>query len=204
MTRLILTLSLLALTSGCVGSVSIDGEPDRPRRDTTTPGEDPAAPAGDDTVATPEAPVADLSPAFEASPERVKLLPFRARRARLVHLTGLPSDDPVFETLDHYRYELGDHDYANGLRPDQNWTAQRISTWVRAILPICSHASLAARFPDFPDQPDAFVLSAYGRRATADDRATLTESLDGLDLDRDATARAACVALLSTTEFVAR
>jgi hypothetical protein len=197
--RLILITSLLALTTGCVGAISVDGEPDGPRRDApTSPG------AAGDAPASPEGPAADLSPAFEVSPERVKLLPFRARRARLVHLTGLPADDAAFETLDFYRFELGDHDYANGLRPDQNWTAQRISTWVRAVLPICAHPALAARYPDFPDQPDAFILAAYGRRATADDRATLTESLAGLDLDRDAAARSACVALLSTTEFVAR
>jgi len=135
--------------------------------------------------------------------ERTKLsvLPFHVRVNKLTGLVGLPKDHEVFDDLMYYRFELGDHDYARGVRPNLNWDASKIGTWVRAVIPVCESAAFAERYPGFPGDLDAFVLSAYGRRATSDDYAALADGMSGLD---EATSRrTACVAMLTAAEFIA-
>lgn len=143
--------------------------------------------------------------AFEAARDKLLLLPFDVRLNRLASVAGVPASDPIFDEVRRQRYELGDHDYANGTAPDLTWTASRMAVWLRAVEPVCASQAMRDRHPSLRDGLDDFVLAAYGRRATPDDYAAYDEEVAASGaLDPDAERRAMCLALLSTTELVAR
>lgn len=199
---------------GCVGDIARDDLP--PSEDpagTGDPGEAPPAETAPTTPAGRPAPAAGTTAApgaaaeisgFALPAEQLQLLPFGVRLSRLVGVVGLPATDPVYEALRANRTALGDHDYANGIKPDNTWTALRVSEWVRGLKPVCASAAMRARYPALPDSLGALVGAAYGRSPRAEDQKHVTESLAGLTLDERARYQTICLAVLSSLEFLAQ
>lgn len=132
----------------------------------------------------------------------VALLPFDVRLAKVARVAGLPIDDPALAQLRARRFELGDHDFSIGVRPDSSWSVSRIGAWVKALKPVCASPVMRHRYPSLPQNLDAFVLAAYGREATNDDRAAMTEAVSALDAESKH--ELVCLAVLSSLEFVSR
>ncbi|MFT5357067.1 MAG: hypothetical protein ACI9KE_004297 [Polyangiales bacterium] len=144
-------------------------------------------------------------PAFESSREAVTLLPFDVRLRRVADAAGVPPEDPILSELRGARLELGAHDYAAGVPPDLSWSARRMTRWARALRPVCESTSFRTRYPVLRDSMEDFTLAAYGRRATPEDYDAFDAAMAGAeDLSEDAAYRAMCIALLSSTELVAR
>lgn len=140
---------------------------------------------------------------FELAIEQPQLLPFNVRIGRVAAVIGLPTTDPVFDLLRKNRTSLGDHDFANGQQPDRLWTASRMSLWVRSLQPICASKAMRDRYPSLPADLGALIENAFGRPATDEDRAIVTEALASApELDETIRYQTACLALLSSAEFV--
>jgi hypothetical protein len=144
------------------------------------------------------------APAFEVARNQVELLPFRVRLARVAQVAGVTTDDPMLEEIRARAAELGDHDFATGVRPNLAWTAARMSTWVKALKPVCTAEAFRARYPDLASDPSALIAAAWGRTATEADLADVTAALDGVAIDDEERTQAVCFAVLSAVEFVAR
>lgn len=171
------------LLSGCLGDIEIL------RR-----GEEPAEPAPTST---------EGSEAFDLAIEQPQLLPFNVRLGRLAAVVGVPTSDPVFDLVRKNRTSLGDHDFANGQQPDRLWTASRMSLWVRSIKPVCASKVMRDRYPNLPADLGALIENALGRPASDEDRAIVTEALaSAAELDEATRYQTACLALLSSGEFV--
>jgi len=185
---------LVALAVGCSGQISDPlGSEGSAGETATRPGE----------TAGPTAP-GETGTAFELPRDKLLLLPFDVRMNMLAAVVGVALDDPMFDDLRAHRYELGDHDYASGTAPDLSWTASRMTVWLRALRPVCASDAMRARYPSLRDSLDAFVLAAYGRRATDGDRAAYDEAVGGAGLTADEEHRAMCLALLASAEMVAQ
>ncbi|HLU66679.1 MAG TPA: hypothetical protein VKZ63_10410 [Kofleriaceae bacterium] len=159
-----------------------------------------AAPGCEAEVASPD----EETPDFEVARTQVELLPYRVRLARVAQVAGVAQDDPILTVLRESRLELGDHDYASGVRPDLRWSASRMGAWVKAILPVCDSEAMQARYPDLIDDPGALIAAAYGRDATEEDLTAIDQALEGASLDDAERRRAICLAILSSAEFVVR
>lgn len=199
MQRTICLLTLMSLL-GCTGQLRESlrlGDTDEAPGAPTTPGE---------PVMTPTEPVIpEVTPAFERARDKLTLLPFEVRHRRLAALADRPLDDAIFEALDYHRYELGDFNYAQGIRPDRTWTAAKLATWVRALLPICGSQALRQKYAGRTAlNVQGFIEDAYGRPATQEDVDMVQEVLQEEKLEGDVAFEAACIALLSSTEFVAQ
>ena len=90
------------------------------------------------------------------------------------------------------------------MKPDTSWTSSRLTTWVKALKPVCTSPAMRARYASLPDKLDDLVLAAYGRRATPDDRRIVDEALAGAPLDEPGRYEVTCLTILSSLEFVAR
>jgi len=184
MTRLlgVLALAAASMLPACTGDIEIL------RR-----GEAPNAPAATN----------EESEAFELAVEQPQLLPYNVRLGRLSAVVGVPTSDPVFELVRKNRTGLGDHDFANGQQPDRLWTASRMSLWVRSLKPVCASKAMRDRYPELPADLGALIENAFGRPATDEDRAIVTEALStASELDEATRYQTACLALLSSAEFV--
>jgi hypothetical protein len=182
---------------GCLGDIA------------TSPGkgsDDPKAdddPSGTPDPSNPAAPAGPGSSAFDVTSDQPQLLPFGVRLRRLAAVVGVPETDAVFELVRQNRTGLGDHDFANGQQPDRLWTANRMSLWVRSLKPVCASAAFKAKYPSLPGSLGALVEAAYGRAATADDRAAIDEALAAASgLDEGTRNQTICLAILSAAEFV--
>ena len=166
---------------------------------------DPAArtPAQTQLTARAQSTTAGTPTYFAVPADTPQLLPFRVRMARVMAVSGLPAGDPALAELRANRTQLGDHDFANGLRADNTWSALKMVTWVRAIQPVCRSAAMQQRYPDLPAQLPALIEVAWGRSATAQDLALVQEALTGLTLTAASRRETLCVAVLSSMEFVA-
>lgn len=163
------------------------------------------APEGPESPRSPRAPELGDPQAFDARPEAVELLPFETRLQRVADIVGLPTDDAVFGEMHARRLELGGHDYGAGVAPDLSWSARRLVSWARAVLPVCASPAMRERYPDFREGIEDFTIAAYGRRVETADREALEDAIaSAADLDDDARYRATCVALLSSSELVVR
>ena len=131
------------------------------------------------------------------------LLPFDVRLTKLARVLDVDPSSPVLEAIRARRLELGDHDYAAGVKPDLTWTPTRIGTWVKALKPVCTSQEMKARYPALPERLDHLVLIAYGRDVTEEDKADVAEAL-GTALDSASAYQTVCYAILSSLEFVAR
>ncbi len=169
-------------------------EPEAPPASATPGGPAPAAPGPPGS-----------QPALFALPKgHVKLLPFSVRLSRIAEVTGLPVDDPLYDTLRANRLSLGDSDYANAKPPLEGWSAALLGTWVESVRPLCRAPSVIARLSPMPGKLPALIEAAYGRAALPDDTAILAESLSGLELAPERVAETVCVSVLSSLEFVAQ
>lgn len=164
------------------GDAGDAGEPDRPPR---TPG--------------PEA----IDTPFEPPGSEVELLPFHVRLANLAAVAGVHADDPMFMALLDRRFQLGDHDYANGIAPDLKWTPERMETWVKAVRPVCDDPRFQARYPDLATDPSALARAAFARDPSPEELQAFAEVQAG-QLDGAGRYRMSCLAVLSSLEFVAR
>ena len=142
-------------------------------------------------------------PDLQVARGQVELLPFRVRLSRVAQVAGVATDDPLLETMRAHALELGDHDFASGVRPDLRWTSSRMGIWVKSLLPVCDAEAVQARYPSLADDPGELITAAYGREPTGDDLAAVDEALVDLT-DPAERFRATCLAILSSVEFVAR
>jgi len=142
------------------------------------------------------------APAFDVPKNQVELLPFRVRLARIAQVAGVATDDPMLDEMRARAAELGDHDFATGVRPNLSWTAARMSTWVKALKPVCTSEAFRTRYPDMANDPSALIAAAWGRAASEADLADIDAGLDGLDSEERT--QAVCFAVLSSVELVAK
>lgn len=191
-------LALLATSLlGCTGIISGD----RPSGST---GGDPAAVVpGSDGEPGAKEPKAEL-PRFKVPAQFPVLLPFDVRISRLSAVVGLPYGDPAFDTLRANATQLGDYDYANGLEPDNTWTAFKLSLWVQSLKPVCSSQAMLARYPGLPESLGPLVEAAYGRALSDQDSADMTAALGALPLSPESRSQTTCLAVLSSLEFLAQ
>ncbi len=153
----------------------------------------------------PVGPAAAGTPSLFALPKgQIKLLPFSVRLSRLAEVTGVPAADPLYDTLRANRLSLGDYDYANAKPPLEGWSATLLGSWIESVRPVCRAPAVIARLSPMPAKLPALIEAAYGRPASAEETAVLTESLTGLDLAPDRVVETVCVAILSSLEFVAQ
>jgi hypothetical protein len=130
----------------------------------------------------------------------VKLLPFDVRVRRTAAATGVPVDDAVFDAARAQRLALGAHDFTNGTAPDLQWNAQRMATWIAAMLPVCRDPRVRSYLGDWRQGGVAkFVQGAFGRASTDDDLADLSAALA---VSGDDGWVATCLSLVSSAEMV--
>jgi hypothetical protein len=140
---------------------------------------------------------------FDIPADEVELLPFHVRVANLSAVAGVTSDHPMFTEMFARRYQLGDHDYANGIAPDLRWSAQKMETWVVAIKPICDDPTFQARYPTLVTDPAPLVKAAFAREPVEDELQALADVQVGIT-DTATRHRMVCLAVLTSLEFVAR
>jgi hypothetical protein len=141
---------------------------------------------------------------FEVPKTGIKLLAFSIRLDRIAATTGLPLTDPAYATLRENRLLLGDHDYANAKPPQESWSAARLVNWVESVRPICRAPAVSSRFLPMPARLPALIEAAYGRAALPEEIAAFTDEQKGLTLTPPKLVETACVAVLSSLEFVAQ
>lgn len=132
------------------------------------------------------------------------LLPFDVRLAKVAKVVGVETTDPLLEPLRARRYDLGDHDYSKGVKPDTTWSSARLGTWVKALKPVCASPAMRTRYPALPEKLGELMLAAYGRNATDEDRKAVEEAVAATALDSESQYQVVCLAVLTSLEFVAR
>ncbi len=137
-------------------------------------------------------------PTFNIKRNSIKLLPFTVRLTKIQSLLG-PNDGALLSDLLARQNELGSYDYANGVNQELTWTETRIGTWVKAIQPICTSASIKGKFP-YPGSATAFVKAAYGRDLSEIDQEMLSQvaAAGGTNVQKF---EALCTVVLSSLEF---
>ena len=180
------------LISGCDAAID---SPSAPLQTVVVPGTQGAGP-----VAPPARMRSEK--AFTPSSDRVALLPFQVRLNKLAAIAGVPASDPMFAQLQARKLDLGAHDFGSNVAPDLTWSAQRMSTWVQALFPVCDDSRLKARYPDWRTSLDAFSRAAWGRPSTADDLRLLDEA--AAEEPAATRWRASCLTLLSSLELVSQ
>jgi hypothetical protein len=147
---------------------------------------------------------APLPPAFVISRDNSQLLPFHIRLSKLQRVTGLTQDDPAFGEIMRNRYALGDHNYGQGIGADLSWSAAKMSTWVRALKPVCASEAMLTRYPALPEHLNELVISAFGREVTEDDLAIVEDALAQGNVPEAQRYETTCLAILTSMEFVGR
>lgn len=142
------------------------------------------------------------APELTVTNERLRLLPFSVRLARVAAVTGVAEDDPILAELHRRAIDLGAPDFANGIAPDPLWNATKMSVWADALQPVCESDAMRARYPSFPESLPAFIEAAYGRHPTPDDAVALEPILGAVALDDGRRYVLACTVLLSAAELV--
>lgn len=202
--KILVTLTALIFGAGCAGEFDLSADPDSTQvlfpggevdenGNIVTPG-----------TANPEGESVPLTPAFQIEKNEVRLLPFHIRMAKLSRVVNLPVEDPIFDEVMAHRYDLGDHNYGQSVGPDLSWNASKISVWVDAIRPVCASEAMALAYPTLPEELNALLLAAYGREATTDDLADYDAVLADVTLSDAERYEAVCLAVLTSSEFVAQ
>ena len=163
-------------------------------------GDDAGDDAGDDTPEPTDPPPDDP---FQIPVDEVELLPFHVRAQNLVTLSGQTADHAMFTELYARRYQLGDHDYANGIAPDLRWSSQKMETWVVALKPICNDPAFQAMYPTLVNDPAPLVRAAFARDPNSEELLAFTEVQAGIT-DTSLRYRMVCLAVLTSLEFVGR
>jgi hypothetical protein len=170
--------------------------------DTGTPAPGPGTNSG--TPEPGETPAQAELPKFKVPAQFPVLLPFDVRVSRLLAVVGLPYSDPAFELMRANATQLGDYDYANGLEPDNTWTAFKMSLWVQSLKPVCASQAMLTRYPSHPESLGPLVEAAYGRALSDQDSADMTAALGSLPLTPESRTQTTCLAVLSSLEFLAQ
>jgi len=196
--------ALLLTSSACAGEFDIFADPDGgevmfPGGGVGTDGRI----TGGATTMGPGTQVVPLAPGFTIERNEVRLLPFHVRMEKLSRVTGLAKDDPLFDEIWAHRYDLGDHNYGQGVGPDLSWNASKMSVWVESLRPVCNSEAIATRFPSLPENVGDLLASAYGRPAAAEDLADFQAVVNEVQLDDAARYESVCLAVLTSSEFVA-
>jgi hypothetical protein len=158
---------------------------------------------GDDGGPGNRAPVEEEpEPPFEVSGEEVHLSPFHVRLAALAQVLDVAEDDPVLLPLRQARQQLGDHDYASGVRADLAWSPDRMRTWAKALTPVCDSTVMRGRYPDLVQDPSNLQRVAWGREPNGDDLDAVADIMTDPELDWDTQYRLMCLSILSSLEFV--
>src|SRR5688500_16304239 len=84
----------------------------------------------------------DTPPAWEGARSQVELLPYHVRLTRVAQVLGVTTDDPALGDMRERHLELGDHDFATGVRPNLTWTSSRMSVWVSTLMPVCQSEAM--------------------------------------------------------------
>lgn len=190
----VVALSIFVVSaSGCMGANELDLQ-----RDLTAPVIDLP-----DDVEHVEPEPAEVGPAFVIPREQLAVLPFSVRLAKVAKVAGVGVAHPLLQNLRAARLELGDGDYASGIRPDKSWTAGKLTTWIKALRPVCRSPELKARFT-LPLDLDALIMTAHGRWADDLDSQLISEELATYVLTADEQQELVCLTVLSSTEFVSR
>lgn len=190
----VVALSIFVVSaSGCMGANELDVQ------------RDPAAPVIvlPDDVGHVEPEPAEVGPAFVIPREQLAVLPFSVRLAKVAKVAGVGVTHPLLQNLRDARLELGDGDYGSGIRPDKSWTAGKLTTWIKALRPVCQSAELKGRFT-LPRDVDALIMTAHGRWADGMDSQLINEELGSETLTADEQHELVCLTVLSSTEFVSR
>lgn len=206
-----LLLSLAA--SGCYGGIALPGNDsaggtpsdsgDSAEDSSGDPSGDPSSGgSGDDPSGGGDDPPDEEPSPFHVPEDEVRLLPFHVRARNLAEVVGVTEDHSMFTQLRATRYQLGDHDYANGIAPDLRWDAQKMQVWVKAMIPVCDSAEFKDRYPDLLTDPTALLQQVYGRQPT-DDEITAYDDVMVADATPDVQYQLACASILSSLEFVA-
>jgi hypothetical protein len=132
------------------------------------------------------------------------LLPFRVRLSKVATVLGVPISDAALADLRTNHLDLGDFDFANGIRADTSWSPALMTLWVRSLRPVCASPAMKARYPALPADLGKLVTAAHGRAAEDADTTLVNEALAGMPLDEPSRYQAICLALLSSAEFVSR
>jgi hypothetical protein len=161
--------------------------------------------AGDDAEPQrePTDPPPGLDDPFQIPVDEVELLPFHVRAQNLVTLSGQTADHAMFTELYARRYQLGDHDYANGIAPDLRWSSQKMETWVVALKPICNDPAFQAKYPTLVNDPAPLVRAAFARDPNSDELQAFADVQAGIT-DTSLRYRMVCLAVLTSLEFVGR
>ena len=182
------SLGCFLILGGCFGKTDLTYQPA------------PQPPAGE---MGPPAPAQGSPSAFTMPRDTVSLLPFAVRLGKLATVTGLPPGDPLLGSFAANRLQLGDADYANGVRPDRSWTAAKMALWVKLLKPLCASSAMQSRYA-LPADLSKLVQTAYGRRATPEDATSIDEALAGVALTGAEKQDVVCLSVLSSAEFVSR
>ncbi len=197
------TLVLLAITTTLAGCYTGLGAPDRSNADGAG-GDDNGGDGQDDGPAPSRTPAdpGEIHP-FEVPGSEVELLPFHVRINNLATVAGVSPDHPMFTDLYIRRYQLGDHDYANGIAPDLRWTPERMETWVRGLKSVCDDPAFQSRNSGIVADPTELVRAAFAREPTDEELSALQEVIAG-QVDPAGQYRMVCLTVLTSLEFVAR
>ncbi len=156
------------------------------------------------STADPEPEVRPIEAGFQLERTEVRVLPFHTRMQNLARVTGLPVEDPLFDELRARRYDLGDHNFGEGVGADLSWNASKMAIWVEALRPVCASEAMATRYADLPADLDSLVTNAYGRPVTEADRADFQAVLGSVELSDADRYEAVCLTILTSSEFVAQ
>jgi hypothetical protein len=191
-----------ASLQACTGIVA--GERPGGDKEGSLPVGGPSGPGGSNGTPGPTTPTQGAVPNFKVPAQFPVLLPFGVRISRLTTVVGLPYSDAAFELLRANATQLGDYDYANGLEPDNTWTAFKMSLWVQSLKPVCASSAMLARYPSLPESSSELLEAAYGRSISERDTADMTAALGSLPLSAESRTQTTCLAVLSSLEFLAQ
>ena len=201
--RLAALLTVLSASlPACTGIVA--GERQRGDKEGILPIGGDSGPGVSDGTAGQTTPTQGAVPKFKVPAQFPVLLPFAVRISRLSTVVGLPYSDAAFDLLRANATQLGDYDYANGLEPDNTWTAFKMSLWVQSLKPVCASSAMLARYPSLPESSSELLEAAYGRSITEQDTADMTAALGSLPLSVESRTQTMCLAVLSSLEFLAQ
>jgi len=169
----------LLLLAACPGSVA--GESDEP------PAEEP-----------------DPGAALDATRDSIELLPLPVRLRRVAEVAGIPVHANFLDPLRESALEIGGHDFGQGVPPGLSWTAPRIASWTRGLLPVCESDAFRLRYAEFPKDLGALMLAAYGKPPPSGLADAIWSDISDRVSDPDRARVTACLAIMTSLEFVAR
>ncbi len=138
---------------------------------------------------------------FRVPDEEARMLPFPVRMQNLSHVTGQPLEHPMYLELFELRYQLGDHDFAEGVAPDLRWSAEAMQYWVRGLRPVCADPAMSLAYPDLLTDPRALMRTAWGREPTLNEVEAIGSLQSTTVLPQDH-ATLTCIAVLTALDFV--